>query len=845
MSTAPSSPLESYRPPEQYFDEFLDGDLKPRAHWQRLSRIMRDWPAQEFNRREDQMGRIIRENGITYNVYSEHAAESRPWTMDLLPLVFSQKEWDRLGQALGQRAELLNLIYKDLYGDQSLLKSQLLPPHLILSNPQFCRPCYRLAGNNRHPVHLYAADLARSPDGSWWVLSDRLEASSGLGYSLENRFISTRIFPGIIRQLGVRRLNKFIGTLCNSYETLAPINKENPRIVLLTPGPANETYFEQSYLARSLGYTLVEGADLTVRDNRVYLKTIGGIKEVDVIIRRVDTPWCDPLELRNDSFLGVPGLVDAIRGGRVAVANALGSSLLESPAVTAFLPGLCKHLLGEDLKIPSVATWWCGQEREMNYVLNNLQFLVLKTTFRSGSGDMVFGPGLSANGLEHWKERIRKDPKAFSAQEMVAQATTPVYREGRFESRHFLLRVFLVPTENGWEIMPGGLARIASNPDSVNVSMQKGGESKDVWVIGEGEDKRESARVENASAVIAPRRESFDLPSRVADNFFWLGRYVERTESLARILQILWSSLIEHSRDSDLSLVTLYRYFRDTELMEKLTEGDPSRLVMGVAEKAFALQIRDSRNPGSLVSNFRSLSVASGKVKERLSAQSWQLLLRLQELTRAATTQRPAFDEETNHLLTDSLHLLAGFNGLVNENMTRGQNWRFLMLGKRLERGLVILNLLRATLGIRHAVEDEVLWKLLDCADSVMTYRRRYLTQMSIEAVVDLLVADQSNPRSLSFQMKEIQEHTAALPHRFLSAMPNPIDLLSLQVASRTGLADIPALLKADKVGHRSALLSFVDAVEKDLTGLSARIEQQYFAHTAPSTVQRAQLRSY
>ncbi|HSH09134.1 MAG TPA: circularly permuted type 2 ATP-grasp protein [Oceanipulchritudo sp.] len=836
----PEFPLESYRPPEDYYDEFLDGDLRPRPHWQAFADIVRHWGSDEFTGREEQMRRIIRENGITYNVYSEGPGESRPWTMDLLPLVFQQEEWNRLGESLGQRAELLNLIYKDVYGSQSLLKSGLLPPHLILANPHFCRPCHRLAQNSKHPIHLYAADLARSPDGNWWVLSDRLEASSGLGYSLENRFISTRVFPGIIRQLGVGRLNKFIDRLCSSYEGLAPLNKENPRIVLLTPGPANETYFEQSYLARNLGYTLVEGADLTVRDNRVYLKTIGGVKEVDVIIRRVDTPWCDPLELRNDSFLGVPGLVDVIRSGRVTVANALGSSLLESPALPAFLPSLCRQLLGEDLKIPSVASWWCGQPREMAYVLDNLQFLVLKTTFRVGSGELVFGPGLSKSALNTWKERIKRTPRAFSAQEMVAQATTPVYQDGSFHSRHFLLRVFLVPTENGWEIMPGGLARIASGPDSINVSMQKGGESKDVWVLGHREDSQEPARSDSVSIGPNVRRESFDLPSRVADNFFWLGRYVERTESIARVIQIIWESLIEHVRDSDLSVVPLYGFFPETKEKEALTTGEPPCLDMQVAEKTLSLQIRDSRNQESLVSNFRYLAQASSKVKERLSAQSWQQLIRLNELTRAASTQRDVFDEETNHILSDALHLLAGFNGLMMENMTRGQNWLFLEIGKRLERSLVLLHLLKATLCHKHEDEEEVLWKLLDCADSSMTYRRRYLTQINAETVLDLLISEGSNPRSLAFQMDELQKHIKELPHSLFSSMPNAIDLNALKAFSRIGLADHKALLEVDADGQRPELVRFVDEVSRDLVQVSTKIEQQYFAHTKPASIQRA-----
>lgn len=839
---ATSYPLESYRPPENAYDEFMDGKLRPRPHWQSFAEMIKTWDSGEFSRREDQMRRIIRENGITYNVYSESQGESRPWTMDMLPLIFPHDEWARLGESLGQRAELLNLIFQDVYGSQTLLKSSLLPPHLVLANPHFARPCHQLSKYTRNPIHLYAADLARSPDGNWWVLSDRLEASSGLGYSLENRFISTRIFPGIMRQLKVQRLNKFIARLCASYESLARFNSEHPRIVLLTPGPANETYFEQSYLARNLGYTLVEGADLTVRENRVFLKTISGVKEVDVIIRRVDTPWCDPLELRNDSILGVPGLVDVLRSGRVAIANALGASLLESPALPAFLPGLCRQLLGEDLKIPSVAAWWCGQPKEKNYVLENLHKLVLKPTFRHGYGDSVFGPTLSESSLAIWRERIERTPRAFSAQEMVAQATTPIYQDNGFRSRHFLMRVYLMPTDNGWEIMPGGLARIASGSDPINVSMQKGGESKDIWVLGpKGTSDEAPEQGDSPVAIASVRRGGFDLPSRVADNFFWLGRYVERTEGLTRVLQSIWESLIEQGSDSDLSIIPLYNFFLDAKRIAPLTRAGTGHLDMDVAEKILSLQIRDSRNPESLVSNFNCLVAASGKVKERLSSQTWQQLIRLNELKQAASAQRYVFHEETNHLLTDTLDLLAGFNGLMMDNMTRGQNWLFLELGKRVERSLVILNLLHSTLSTRHPAEEEVLRRLLACADSSMTYRRRYLTHLNPEAVVDLLVLEQTNPRSLAFQAEQIQQHLKQLPHHLFSTSVSPIDLKALSAFSRIGLADPHVLLKANDKGERPQLVEFLDNVSQDFIDFAARIEKQYFAHTTQAAIQRAQ----
>jgi len=838
MHSSPSrharlNPVSSYRPPANYYDEFLDPDLHPRPHWQAFTDIIHNWEAADFNRRKNQLDRIIRDNGITYNVYSEKHGESRPWTMDMLPLIYSKDDWDKLGDALAQRAELLNLIFKDVYGSQSLLKSNLLPPYLVLSNPHFCRPCYGLTNYNKYPLHIYAADLARSPDGNWWVLNDRLEASSGLGYALENRFISARIFPGVMRQLGVKRLNEFIAQLCTSYERLAPFNKDHPRIVLLTPGPANETYFEQSYLARNLGFTLVEGADLTVRENRVYLKTISGVKEVDVIIRRVDSAWCDPLELRNDSILGIPGLVDVLREGRVAIANALGASLLESAAIPAFLPSLCQQLLGEDLKIPSAATWWCGQAREKTYVLANLNRLVLKPTFRDGQSRAVFGPNLSASEIATWQARIERNPKAFSAQEMVAQATTPVYQDGSFHARHFLMRVYLAPTDSGWKILPGGLARIASGQDPINVSMQQGGESKDVWVIDHSKQDENSDSSPAHVTLTEIRRGSFDLPSRVADNFFWLGRYAERTEGLTRVLQCVLESLIEQGSDTDMSIVPLFNYFLDTRQSKTLTKGNPPSLDMENAEKKLSQQIGDTRNPESLVSNLSCLTTAATKVKERFSTQTWQQLLHLNDLANTTYPQRYVFDEETTHMLTNTLDLLAGFNGLMMDNMTRGQNWLFLELGKRVERILVLCNLLHSTLTRRHERNEEVLRKLLNCADSSMTYRRRYLTHLNTEAVVDLLVLEKANPRSLAFQAEHIQQYIKLLPHSFLESAPSMIDFKGLSAFSRIGLANPKWLLASDRNGRHKNLIKFLSDVAKDIIELAARIEQQYFAHTA------------
>lgn len=827
-----SHPQKRYKARDKSYDEFIDESGNPRSAWYAFADLIENWNNKDFARREEQMKRIILENGITYNVYSENSAQSRPWTMDMLPIIFDSAEWDHIGGALAQRAELMNLIFKDLYGPQNLLKNGLLPPWLVLANPHFCRPCSQLVSDHVTPIHAYASDLARSPDGNWWILSDRLEAASGLGYSLENRFISSRILPGVMRQLGVKGLDKFVSKLCQFHESLSTSNVSDPQIVLLAAGPANETYFEQSFMARTLGYVLVEGDDLIVRDGVVYLKTISGIKKVDVIIRQLDTAWCDPLELKNESMLGVPGLLDAVRLGNVVVSNALGASLLETPALPAFLPRLCKHLLGEELKIPSVATWWCGQEKEMDYVLENLGKLVLKPSFRSGSGQAVFGPNLSSHSLEKWKERIRKYPHAYCAQELVTQATTPIYRNGNLHPRHFLLRTYSIPNESDWTMMPGGLCRISSESDSINVSMQKGGESKDVWII----DSKKSSRPEPdkiESMVVSPiRRAGLDLPSRVADNFFWLGRYIERTEGMVRVLQGIIENLLDQDFDSDQATLALFSYFTNKKDMEKLIPEKGDLVDQVMIQEKLALQVRDRRNPESLHSNLESLTQASHRVKERLSSQTWQQLLRLSQFIRVIATKRDVLGEESSLVLNETLSLLAGFSGLAMENMTRGQNWVFLDLGRRIERSFCILNLLSSFMDKTDDDEEDKLRTFLKCADSTMTYRRRYLMHLDRAAVFDLLILEKSNPRSLAFQSDRILSNIKMLPHNLLPSESSDIDRHCLRISSTIDLAEPKYLLEEGEGGTRPNLENFHDHLVKEMSELATAIQQQYFAHT-------------
>src|ERR1700676_5539216 len=514
------------------------GVLRP--HWDMFINSLSALRSQELARRWQTARQRIRENGVTYNVYGDPLGMDRPWNLDGVPLIIPPSEWNQLEAGLIQRAKLLNLILADVYGPQRLLREGLIPPALVFANPGFWRPCHgvRVAGNTH--LHLLAVDLARGPDGEWWVISDRTQAPSGAGYSLENRIVMAETFPDLFREFQVKPLASFFRSFRDTLLRLSPTTRDNPRVVLLTPGPFNETYFEHSYLARYLGFTLVQGGDLTVRDSRVFLKTLEGLKQVDVILRRLDDSFCDPIELRSDSYLGVAGLVEAVRAGNVTVANALGSGLIETSAFMPFLPGLSNHLLGEKLVLPSVATWWCGQEPARRYVQNNLPFLVIKPAFPSLGMEPVFGGMLGADERSRLIAHIRESPHEFAGQELLNLSTVPVWSEERgLTPRRVVLRVYMAASGDSWVVMPGGLARVSSSLGTPVVSMQRGGGSKDTWVLSDGPVDTSTLQRRRDLPVDLNRGETIDLPSRAADHMFWLGRYAERSEHLARILRCI------------------------------------------------------------------------------------------------------------------------------------------------------------------------------------------------------------------------------------------------------------------------------------------------------------------
>lgn len=834
-ATAPQLPgLDAmpYSPARDIFDEMMTPDLTLRPHWKPLVAGLQALGHEELSHRWERGRRMVRDNGVSYNVYGTPDGRDRAWQLDPIPLVVPAPEWRALEEALVQRAVLFDLILRDLYGPQRLLTGGLLPLPLVLANPAFLLPLHG-APTEGPMLHFYGADLARSPDGRWWVVGDRSEAPSGAGYALENRIIVSRMIPELFRSNRVERLTEWFAKVRQGLVERASWMHDTPRIVLLTPGPYNETWFEQAYLARHLGLTLVEGEDLTSRDGRIHLKTAEGLKPVDVILRRTDGAFCDPLELRSDSRLGVPGLVQAVHSGSVTVANALGSGLVESPVFMAFLPSLCKALLGEDLRLPSVATWWCGQLDECEHVITNLDSLALRPAF-SVSAPAVRGIDMSAADKKIWADRLRSEGWRWVAQEAVNLSTAPVWTDappgGRIEPRPVVLRAHACAVGGTYAVMPGGLTRTASAPREQSVSMQLGGGSKDTWVVGEATDAPPVATATIApSPVNTARRGINDLSSRVADNMFWLGRYLERCEDLCRMLKAAIDRHMEGPELADELNVAMSIFYRLSHLPEGYDLSTPER-----REGALRSLVNDSFNPehpNGVAGLIQAIQRVTMVARDRLSLDTWKAITHLSK--RIQDVPPPGDLEHAGRTFGSLIASLLAVSGLAQESMTRGLGWRFMDLGRRIERALRGLDLLESAACSEPDDLDAMLDLILDVLDSRMTYRSRYLSVTNFEPALDLVLADETNPRSIAFQIARLLEHVDLLApesaHRHRVFTPEQRLVISMQASVRT--------LAVDRVqqapGNGLWLGTLTETLRDDLTNLTNALTRHHFVHAA------------
>ncbi len=842
----PNRLLDRYLAAPDSFDEMLDPVRQPRAHWRAMLDSLEAEGPEIMRFRLETAQRQVRENGVTYNVYADAKGVQRPWDLNVLPLILAQEDWRSIEAAVIQRATLLNHILGDVYGEQKMLEEGLLPPALLHGNSGFLRPCHAMRHRDGIALHFYAIDLARAADGRWWVVADRTQSPSGAGYALENRAIIARTFPDLLRDLKVQPLAGFFRTMRDSLahwgrlcaangQGGAPLrDSEPPLMVLLTQGPNNETYYEQAYLARYLGLPLVEAGDLTVRNGIVWLKTLSGLLRVHVIVRRVDDDLCDPLELRADSALGVAGLTQAARRGNVLIANSLGSSLLESGALLGFLPALCERLLGEPLKMPSVATWWCGQAAALEEVIEKLDQLVIKPSFSQLRQLSVFGQDLKGDARAAFIRVLRANPNNYVAQELVRLSQAPVWKHsstGALRARSIGLRVYACATPNGYVVMPGGLTRVATGPDARVLTMQRGGSSKDTWVQG-GAHAEPHSLLQRATTSADLIRDDTHLSSRVAENLLWFGRHTERCDNVARLLRVALNIVFDvrsANRGAEWAPVeALCAWFHLID-PEKRSHGqsqtqqpiDLSPVLNDAQIEAALLRAVVSPEVPGLARQQQQLYRIASQLHERFSVDNWRALNRMVQRV-ANTNQRPS-QAEAMTILDDAAASLMTMAGFALDGMTRDLGWRFLSIGRRLERLQFQSIVLQRALGMD--ANGNLDW-LLELSDSIITYRARYRAQPEWLPALDLLLLDESNPRSILFQfdgllnsLKKIALSYGACGEERLAPLKD--ELLALARAPEAALYCGNALL-----------IDLLHRIQVASEAMAEQISVQFFSYT-------------
>jgi uncharacterized circularly permuted ATP-grasp superfamily protein/uncharacterized alpha-E superfamily protein len=815
------------------FDELRagpNGDGELRGTWRAFFSTIGETGLADLDRRAATIARQIADDGITYNVYNEEGGPQRPWPLEVLPFLISADEWAGIEAGLAQRARLLQAILADVYGSGELLRAGLLPPALVYGHPGYLRP---LAGTTPAGafLHIVAFDLARAADGQWWVVSQRTQAPSGLGYALQNRLIVARLFPDAFREMRVQRLatsyRRLLDTLLRQGAGIE--GATTPRVVLLTPGPYNETYFEHAYLARYLGIPLVEGGDLTVREDQVFLKSLYGLERVHAILRRLDDNYCDPLELRPDSTLGIPGLLQAVRAGNVVMANALGSGFLESPAINGFLPAIARYLLGTELQLPSQDSWWCGEAAARAAAAENLERMVVKPTYGS-DGARGFESRIVANQSDTERkqmlERIKNDPDAVTLQSYVPLSQTPTWTGGALIPRAAMVRAYAIADAGGgWHALPGGLTRIAARYRQ-GVSMQRGGSSADTWVQASGAVDTFSMLPEPLRPDdLAHRRRS--VSSRAAENLFWMGRYSERSELSVRLAR---SVLMLLADDADMTPVLLGVLHQLSLRHGLVPDGVPTPAQsLPVFERTLIAGLVGGDESFGLAFNLASMVRAGAQIRDRLAAEHWRLLVGAADALAARGIRRSVTgawsSDQVMRVLTDLALRLAAITGAQTDRMTRDDGWRLLTIGRQLERLADLSYAMYALFDSSAILDDDGFDLLLGLFDSRITYRALYQRRQEMPPLLDLLVQDSANPRAFACIVGVLRVELARLP----AAEADELVALLPQAEQWPLLADLCAL---NEDGRFERLLDFARQLQTSAAELSNAIEKLFFSHT-------------
>lgn len=780
-----------------------------------------------------QVERMVREDGITYGALRPGDDELQPgddeqdWRLDPLPLVVDAPTWSGLSKVLEQRSRLMDALYVDLYGRRRMLAERILPAEVVLGHDGFLPAADRVRLPSRRQLVMQATDLLQRPDGSWVVVSDRVQAPSGAGYAMANRRVIARAMGQLHRSTRLRRLRGFFDVLqAGLQQTAPPLSGDVPHVVLLTPGPGSESAYDQAMLATLLGHPLVQADDLVMRGGRVWMRTTGRLAAVDVLLRRVDADWCDSLDLRPESRLGVPGLAAASARGSLSVVNPLGAGVLENPGLAPYLDQVSRSLLGESLLAPGIPTWWCGEPAARSHVLGRLEHLVIKPIARGTGQRSILGWELGRERADELRARIQAEPWRWTGQEAVAAGTAPVVTDAGVAQRTLVLRGFTAALGSDVVVMPGALARVSAGPDQLVVTSANGATSKDVWVLDDGEG---TANPLQHPLVVHSRLAAAEplpgLAPRAANNLYWVGRYAERTEQVARLVLVA-DNLVE---DHHLRTGTPGHH-----AMGRLVRAAAQVADHGAAPQEHPLAVLrglmvDRQAPGSAARSARQLARASSEVRELLSLDTTIILSGLdQTLAEAAAEQDQV---RLQHVAARVLESCLALSGLAAESLVHDAIWGFLDAGRRVERAQGTVRLLRHTLAVPDVADAEalVVESVLRAGESLLTHRRRMAAGVGpadpAAAACHLLLTDETNPRSVVHQLERL---LLALVHAPDVRLPTE----TKRLVSRLRQLDVDELCSGDRAALRVAL----SGLEGELRAFHGLLEATHFAAQQPQT---------
>jgi uncharacterized circularly permuted ATP-grasp superfamily protein/uncharacterized alpha-E superfamily protein len=830
-SSEADSRLEYRSMPGVIDEAYSEADgIKP--EWEYLLNSLGDLGSKALFEREDKARRILRDDGATYNIYGSESNPSSSWELDLVPSVIGSDDWATIEAGLLERSELFNLMLRDFYGPRTLFKHRALPPEALYCHGGFLRACQGIRMPGEHELIVHSVDMVRRADGSMCVLSDRTQVPSGAGYVLENRTVMSRVFPSLFRDSHVHRLANFYQRLRLKLMALSP-TEEMPRIVLLTPGAQNETYFEHAYLANYLGYPLVQSGDLVVRNGFVWMKSLEGLERVDVILRRVDDVYCDPVELRSDSQLGVPGMLDVVRSGRVVIANPLGAGVLENPILLKYLPEISKCLLGRELRLDSVKTYWCGDDDDLKYILEHINELIIKPAYRGSGLRSVWGGDLTKQQTAELASIIKSKRYQYVAQERLQKAHIPSFTDGQLKPRPAILRSFAVATEGSYTVMPGGLTRTGLEVGGQIISMQSGCPSKDTWITASEPERVSELTAAPEAAAVAANTPLISLPSRVVENLYWLGRYAERAEGCLRVLRTVFVMLNGEDRISEDAKRILLR------AVTKITATQPgfanaSDEMFANPDEELLLIIRDGKRAGSIKSTLNSMLYCADESKELLSSDTMRVINDLRDgLDSLDSSLAGGLASAPEEALDPLVTALVALSGLTQESMVRGVGWHFMEMGKRVERAMHVINnvgMLMAPVA-EHNDNRTMLTAMLTSMEVLITYRRRHRERMGIELGLDLVMLDSTNPRSLIFQFEQLKSHFDALQlSRIDSSKLTEEERALLEAITSLKLSRMGELLETE-TSQRENLKNFLTQLENLLSDFSNIVSDKYFDH--------------